>query len=46
MALAVAEIGERHLVCPADFRVHLMDLAGESIRWKPFGHGVGIQNAR
>jgi hypothetical protein len=30
-------------VAAADFRIHLVDLAGESIRRKPFRHRVGIK---
>jgi hypothetical protein len=33
MALAGSEIGKRHLVAAADFGVHLVNLAGKSIRW-------------
>lgn len=43
MALAGREIREGHAMTAADFCVHVMDLAGKAIRWKPFGHGVGIQ---
>jgi hypothetical protein len=43
MALAGAEIREGHPVAAADFPVCLMNLAGESIRRKPFDHGVRIQ---
>ena len=43
MALAGGEIGERHFVRAADVGVHLMDLAGESVRRKPFGHRVRIE---
>ena len=43
VALAGGEIGERHLVCAADFSVQVMDLARESIRWKPLGHRVRVQ---
>src|SRR5262249_30415065 len=37
------EIRERHFVSAANFSVHLMHLPGESIRWKPFSHCVGIE---
>src|SRR6266487_4970303 len=43
MTLAGGEIGERHLVSSADFSVHLMNLARESVRWKPLGHRVCVQ---
>src|SRR5262245_44008611 len=43
MALAGREIRERHLICAADFSIHLMHLAGKSVRWKPFDHRVGIE---
>jgi hypothetical protein len=43
MALARREIRERRLVRAANFRVHAMNLAGESVWRKPFSHGVGIQ---
>src|SRR5258708_33735561 len=36
MARASTEIGERHLVTASDFRIHLMNLGGEPIWWKPF----------
>ena len=42
-ALAGGEIGERHLVRAADFRVQVMNLARESVRGKPLGHRVCIQ---
>ena len=40
MAFAGGEIRERHFVGAADFGVQLVDLAGESVRRKPFGHRV------
>src|SRR5437867_1247601 len=43
VALARAEIRERHLVSAADFGVQVMNLARESVRWKPFDHGVRIE---
>src|SRR6476620_12078035 len=43
MTLASREIGERHFVSAANFGVHLMHLGGESVWWKPLGHGVGIE---
>ncbi len=43
VALAGAEIGERHLVGSADFGVRLLDFAREAVRRKPLGHGVRIQ---
>src|SRR6266446_3241818 len=43
MALARREIRERHSVSATDFGVHLVNLAGESVRWKPLGHRVGIE---
>src|SRR5882762_9733713 len=43
MLRAGAEVRERHLVSAADFRVHLMDLAGEAVRRQPFGHRVRVE---
>src|SRR5690349_14925362 len=43
MTLAGREIRERHFVTTANLRIHLMHLPGESVRWKPFGHRVGIK---
>src|SRR5262245_17504002 len=43
MTLASGEVRERHLECAADLRVHVVDLARESVRRKPFRHGVGVQ---
>ena len=43
VALAGGEISERHLVGAADFRVQVMNLARESIRRKPLGHCVRIE---
>src|SRR5262249_40302833 len=43
MALARAEIRERHLVRATDFGVHVVHLAGESVRRQPFGQRVRIQ---
>src|SRR5438874_12966460 len=45
MALAGGEIRERHFVSAADFRIKVMNFAGESIRWKPLAHRVGIQES-
>jgi hypothetical protein len=41
-ALAGGEIGERHLVGPADLRIHAMDLAGEAVGRQPSRHGVRV----
>jgi hypothetical protein len=43
VTLAGSEIGERHLVSAADFRIQMMNLAGESVRWKPLCHCVRVQ---
>jgi hypothetical protein len=43
VALAGGEISERHLVAAGDFGVQVMNLAGESIRRKPLGHCVRIE---
>jgi hypothetical protein len=43
VALAGAEIGERHLVSAAHFRVQVMNFASESIRRKPLCHCVRVQ---
>jgi hypothetical protein len=43
VTLAGAKIGERHSVVAANFRVHLVNLAGKSIRWQPFRHRLRIK---
>ena len=43
VALGGGEICERHFVGAADFGVQVMNLARESVRWKPFDHGVRIE---
>ena len=43
MALLRAEVGERHAIAAADAGVDLVDFAGEAVRRKPLGHGVGIE---
>src|SRR5207237_10050945 len=43
VALTVAKIGERHAVAAAPFRVHLVNLAGKSIRWQPLRHRLRIK---
>src|SRR5438067_2573816 len=43
VALAGAKIGERHPVAAANFRVHLVNLAGKSIRWQPLRHRFRIK---
>src|SRR5712692_4860843 len=43
VAMAGAKIGERHPVAAADFRVHLVNLAGKSIRWQPLCHRLRIK---
>jgi len=43
VTLAGAEIGERDPVVAADFGVHLVNLAGKSIRWQPFRHRLRIK---
>src|SRR5207247_7422078 len=43
MALTCREVRKRHFVTAANFRVQLMNFAGESVWRKPFGHRVGIQ---
>jgi hypothetical protein len=43
VALAGGEIGERHLVSATDFRIQVMNLAGESVGWKPLCHCVRVQ---
>src|SRR6185295_5793633 len=40
---ARGEVREGHLVRAADLRIDVVDLAGEAVRRKPFGHGVGIE---
>ena len=41
--MSCGEIRERHLVGAADLGIQVVNLAGESVWWKPFGHCVGIQ---
>src|SRR5262245_61405870 len=43
VALARAEVRERYLVRAADLGVHVVNLAGESVRRQPFGHRARIQ---
>ena len=43
VALAGGEIGKRHLLSAADFGLQAMNLARKSVRWKPLGHCVGIE---
>lgn len=43
VALAGAEISERHPVGAADFGVQVINLARESIRRKPLGHRVRVE---
>jgi hypothetical protein len=43
VALTGGEIGERHFVTTADFGIEVMNLARESVWWKPLGHRVCIQ---
>ena len=43
---AGAEIRERHLVGATDFRVQVVNLAGESVRRKPLGHRVRVEERR
>src|SRR3546814_4450592 len=43
MAVAGAEVAERHLEGAADLGVHVVHLAGEAIRRQPFGDGVGFE---
>ena len=43
MAVAAAEVVERHAEAAADARVHLLHLAGEAVRRQPLDHGVGFE---
>ena len=43
VAVAGGEVRERHLVGAADFGVQVVNLAGEPVRRKPFGHRVGVE---
>jgi len=43
MALSCGEVSERHLVGAADLGFQVVNLAGEPIWRKPFGHRVGVQ---
>src|SRR5450755_4127850 len=43
MTRAGREVSERHLKGAADFRLQVVHFAGESVRRKPFGPGIRIQ---
>src|SRR5690349_18135890 len=43
MAVTCGEVREGHPVGAANSGIDLMDLTGEAVRWKPFGHCVGIE---
>src|SRR4051812_1372669 len=43
MALASGEVSERHPVSAADCGLQMVDLSGKSIRRKPLGHCIGIE---
>src|SRR5438552_4172040 len=43
VSMSCGEIRERHFVGAADLGIQVVDLAGESVWRKPFGHRVGIQ---
>src|SRR3546814_10250309 len=43
MAVAGAEVTERHFEGAAHLRVHVVHLAGESVRRQTFGDGVGFE---
>jgi hypothetical protein len=43
MAVSGGEISERHLVSAADLGFQVVNLAGEPVWRKPFGHRVGVQ---
>src|SRR5262249_24327676 len=43
VTLPGAKVRERHLIGAADLGVEVMDLPGESVRWKPLGHRVRIE---
>src|SRR5262245_22384102 len=43
MALAVGEVRERHLVGSAHFGVHVMNSSCESVRRKPLGQCIWVQ---
>src|SRR5688572_31301269 len=43
VAIAGAEIRKRHLERAARLGLQVVHLAGEPVRWKPFGHRIGIE---
>src|SRR5882672_11750044 len=43
MARVRGEIRERHPECAADFRLQMVDLAGEAVGRQPLGHGFRIE---
>src|SRR4051794_8059366 len=43
MTVAGREVREGHLERAADFRVHVMDVAGKAVRRQPFCHRIGIE---
>jgi MFS family permease len=43
MSVACAEARKRHPEGAADLGLKVVDLAGEAVRWQPFGHGLGVE---
>ena len=43
MTVACCEVRERHLVGATNCGIHVVNLAGETMWWKPLGHCVGVQ---
>src|SRR2546422_1489871 len=43
MTLARGEVRKRHLMCPADFGIHVVNLSSESVRRKPLAYRVWIK---
>lgn len=41
--MAGSEVRERHPEGATDLAVEMVDFAGESVWWKPFAHGVGVE---
>jgi len=43
MAAACREVGERHPECAANLRLHMVNLAGETVGRQPFGHRIRLE---
>ena len=41
--MAGSEVRERHPEGAANLALKMVNFAGESVWWKPFAHGIGIE---